>query len=313
MNSVHPSVAVSIIIPCRNHARELDRCLRSLRAQSSDEPFEIIVVDSSSTDAVVAVTRNYPDVHLVRSEHRLMPGAARNLGARQSRGRILAFVDADCIVEADWIATLRRALETDCRAVGGAVLDGKPGNAISVIDNLMQFVDLHPSRKRGPRDLLPSCNIAIARTDFDAVGGFPELALPAGEDVLFCGRLRSRWKDGLHFEPAMQVRHFGRSKLREFWMHQICFGFCRGAYALELRPEHRQIARYWVAAPAVAMKRLWYLLSHAADRPAQLTRAVVLLPLLTVGVVAWSIGFRRGCLNDTLIQSVTGERSQPEA
>jgi GT2 family glycosyltransferase len=234
-----------------------------------------------------------------------MPGQARNFGANKAMGKFLAFIDADCVAEPNWMGTLLAALENGHTAVGGAVLQGDRWNPVSQIDNLMQFVDLHPARPEGPASLLPSCNLAISKQAFDAIGGFPELKLPAGEDVLFCANVRSQWKESLYFEPAMRVRHFGRAGLRDFWRHQVLFGYCRGVYALELRPAYRLIGRNWIFAPAVALKRLSYLLSHAAGHPASFVRMIVLLPLLFVGVTAWCIGFRRGCMEHNPVESIT--------
>lgn len=305
--AVYP--AVSIVIPCRDHALELDRCLQSLRVQRSpvhaEILVEILVVDSSSDDRVAAVAATHAGVRLVRSQANLLPGQARNLGAEKAKGRYVAFIDADCVAEPGWISTLHAGLEAGHRAIGGAVLHGAPWNAVSTVDNLMQFVNLHPMRPGGPSELLPSCNLAMRRKDFDAIGRFPALELPAGEDVLFCEKVRSRWPGGLYFEPAMQVRHYGRSGLRAFWDHQVTFGYCRGACALELQPRHRRLGRKWIFAPAVAAKRLSYLLGRAARHPPSFMRMLVLSPLLVVGIAGWCIGFRRGCMEDEVVERVT--------
>lgn len=296
---------VSIIIPCRNHAVALDRCLLSLDKQSFPRPFEVIVVDSSSDDAAVTVANRHSGVRIYWSQKRLMPGQARNLGASKATGRFLAFIDADCVAEPNWITALRSALDAGHRVVGGAVLQGYPWHPVSIIDNLMQFVDLHPMRPKGNASLLPSCNLAIAREDFAVINRFPELELPAGEDVLFCANARSRWPEGLYFEPAMKVRHFGRTGLRDFWCHQDLFGFCRGAYALELQPRHRSMGRLAIFAPVVGLRRLSSLLSRAAGHPASFVRMLLLLPLLLVGLAAWCIGFRRGCLESNPIDRIS--------
>jgi len=292
---------VSIIVPCRNHAFALDRCLASLAEQGSCQEIEVIVIDSSSDEQAVAVVARHPGVRLYRSQERLLPGQARNLGASKAAGRYLAFIDADCTAESGWVAALANALESGSRVVGGAVLQGYSWHPVSIVDNLMQFVDLHPKRARGSTDLLPGCNLAIARIDFEAIGGFPNIDLPAGEDVLFCTKAQSRWPDGNVFEPRMRVRHFGRTGLKEFWLHQDCFGFCRGAYALKLQPLHRAMGRYAIIAPAVGLKRLYYLLSRATHHPDSLALLCLLMPLLLVGIYAWSLGFRRGCLENSLI------------
>jgi glycosyltransferase involved in cell wall biosynthesis len=296
---------VSIIVPCRNHAVALDRCLASLAEQCARQEIEVIVVDSSSDEQAVTVVKRYPGVGLYRSQERLLPGQARNLGASKAAGRYLAFIDADCTAEPGWIAALANALESGSRVVGGAVLQGYSWHPVSIVDNLMQFIDLHPNRARGSADLLPGCNLAIARMDFEALGGFPNIDLPAGEDVLFCTNARSRWPDGNVFEPRMKVRHFGRTGLKEFWLHQECFGFCRGAYALKVQPLQRAMGRYVIITPAVGLKRLHYLLSRATHHPESLALLFLLMPLLLVGIYAWSLGFRRGCLENSLIHRIS--------
>ena len=286
----------SVIVPCRRHARVLARCLDSVYAQRIAPDFEVIVVDAEADDAIAAVVRGFPQARIVRSRDGLLPGAARNLGASQARGTWLAFIDADCTAEDDWLAIGLAALSAGARVVGGSVSDGQSWHPIAVTDNMLQFSDLSPARPAGPSRLLPSCNLGIAREDFERLGGFPLVPLAAGEDILFCYRATKRWADGLVFEPRMRVRHFGRTTLGELWRHQERFGHARGAYGLELQPAHRRLGRRAIAAPAIAVKRLSYLVrSTLRWQPASIFRMVLLSPILLFGLVAWCRGFRRGC------------------
>jgi len=286
----------SVIVPCRRHARVLARCLDSLCAQRTALEFEIIVVDAEANDAIAAVVREFPRVRIVRCPDGLLPGAARNLGASHARGTWLAFVDADCAAEDRWLETALAGLAAGARVVGGSVSDGQSWHPIAITDNLLQFSDLPSTRPPGPSKLLPSCNLAIARDDFAQLGGFPLVPLAAGEDILFCYRATKRWADGLVFEPRMRVRHFGRTTLGELWKHQERFGYARGAYALELQPAHRRLGRRAIAAPAIALKRMSYLVrSTLRWRPASIFRMVLLAPIVLFGLTAWCRGFRRGC------------------
>ena len=92
----------------------------------------------------------------------------------------------------------------------------------------------------------------------------------------------------------MRVRHFGRTGLSAFWAHQVLFGLCRSLYGLELRPRHAALGRFAWLAPAVGAKRLSNLLRGAAAHPPSLGAALLLMPLLLVGIAAWCVGFRRG-------------------
>jgi glycosyltransferase involved in cell wall biosynthesis len=293
---VQKTPVVSVVIPCRNHAAALSHCLGTVMSQELDESFEVIVVDSAADERVAAVVRQHGQARIVRSTNPLLPGPARNLGARNAQGTYLAFIDADCIAMAGWLASALFELKAGAKMVGGAVLHGKPWHPVAVIDNLMQFSDLSAGRARGAARLLPSCNLAIARIDFALLGGFPEVELPAGEDVLFCNRAAERWDDQLRFCPGMRVRHFGRSTLRQLWLHQELFGFARAMYGLELKPAYRRLGRFAVIAPAVALKRLGYLAVRAARwQPMSLAAMVLYFPILLFGMAAWSSGFHRGC------------------
>src|SRR3989338_1007194 len=82
---------ISVIIPTLNEKKYLKKCLDSLKRQGMRN-YEIIVVDSYSTDGTVQLARKYGKVVF---EKRKGPGAARNAGARHARGSILVFADAD--------------------------------------------------------------------------------------------------------------------------------------------------------------------------------------------------------------------------
>jgi glycosyltransferase involved in cell wall biosynthesis len=288
--------AASIIVPCRNHAPALSRCLESLSSQQFEHGFEIIVVDSASDDAVAAVVGEHAPAALVRSRQPLLPGPARNLGVRSARGVHLLFIDADCVAETGWLTATVQALTHGAKLVGGPVLHGLPWHPVAVIDNLMQFSDLSAGRAAGAARLLPGCNLGMARADFEQLGGFPTGELTAGEDVLFCNRVSARWPGQVLFCPAMRVRHFGRSTLPQLWAHQQRFGFTRAIHGLELRPRYRRWGRYALLAPAVGLKRLSYMgLKAARSQPSALAAMMLCLPILLFAMTAWCVGFHRGC------------------
>ena len=287
---------VSVVIPCRGHHAELELCLGSLRGQEDPPCHEIIAVDSAGDPEVQAVVHRHPGVTLVRAREPLLPGPARELGVRHSRGAYLAFIDADCVAERGWLRAALQCLEQGGTLVSGPVLDALPFHPVAVADNLLQFADRPARRPDGPATSLATCNLAVGRAAFDELGGFPRTSLPAGEDILFCEAAAARWPRGLRFCNGMRVRHFGRSGLLAFARHQESFGFCRALLGLRLKPHHRRLGRSAAAMGAVVLKRLAYIARTTARwDPAGLLRVVLVLPLLGVGLVAWAIGFRRGC------------------
>jgi glycosyltransferase involved in cell wall biosynthesis len=285
---------ISIVIPCYRHAVELRRCLAGVARQQAGAEFEVIVVDSAS-DPEVARAAADTSAQLVRAATHLGPGEARNAGAHAARGRLLVFLDADCVPEPGWLAAAHAALAGPVVLAGGPVLDLRPFHPISVSDNLLQFAELPRGRPDGSASHFPGGNLAIRRADFEALGGFPPVHLPAGEDGAFCGLVRQRHPDTLRFVRAMAVRHEGRTGFGEFLRHHERFGYCRAALDLDLSPRQRRLAAWPLMTGPVAVKRLGFIFGRGvAWDVGQLLRSLLLTPVLAAGLVAWAAGFRRG-------------------
>lgn len=92
-SSTEPTV--SVVIPLYNKGKYIERALTSVLAQTY-QPFEIIVIDDSSTDdgPEKVLKLNDPAIILIRQENR-GPGAARNAGLAMAKGKYVSFLDAD--------------------------------------------------------------------------------------------------------------------------------------------------------------------------------------------------------------------------
>lgn len=97
---------VSLVIPAYNEERHLRACLDAVQAQSK-RPFEVIVADNNSTDGTASVARTYPFVKVVR-EARQGRAFARSRGFDAALGDIIARIDADTILPADWVEHIQR-------------------------------------------------------------------------------------------------------------------------------------------------------------------------------------------------------------
>lgn len=114
-------VDVSVIIPVYNDAERLGRCLSALDAQTFSGSYEVIVVDNGSTDDPACVVSDHASARIVREER---PGSyvARNRGLEAASGGVIAFTDADCIPDRDWLErSIRAVRDHDQRFVVGRV------------------------------------------------------------------------------------------------------------------------------------------------------------------------------------------------
>ena len=113
---MRPSPAISLIAPCHNSAAHLDRLLASVERQSCRD-YELLLVDDCSTDDTAERILDWqarrPAMRIVplRTERNGGPGAARNLGLENARGKYLAFVDSDDSLEPDYLRCLYEAAE----------------------------------------------------------------------------------------------------------------------------------------------------------------------------------------------------------
>lgn len=108
-------IVVSIIIPTRNEETNIKKCLDSIFAQETKDNFEIIVIDSGSTDRTVDIIKQYPRVKLIHIEPgEFGHGKTRNLGAERSKGEYIVFLNADALpVDNNWLNPLIRNLKED--------------------------------------------------------------------------------------------------------------------------------------------------------------------------------------------------------
>lgn len=93
---------VSIIIPVYNEEKDIKDVLDSITKQTyPQEKIETIVIDDKSTDKTVEIAKKYP-VKIIKGKHEGV-GAARNLGIKNSKGEIIFFVDADQVLDKNYV------------------------------------------------------------------------------------------------------------------------------------------------------------------------------------------------------------------
>ncbi|PYM04307.1 MAG: glycosyl transferase, partial [Verrucomicrobia bacterium] len=110
--------SVSVIVCSYNAGATLRPCLESLG--KIDYPkFEIVLVDDGSTDNTAQIAAGFPNVRYVHQPNRGL-SVARNTGAAAARGEVLAYTDADCMADVDWLYYLIGTLtNADFAGVGG--------------------------------------------------------------------------------------------------------------------------------------------------------------------------------------------------
>lgn len=227
-------IAVSVIIPMRDAAGTLERCLAALAAQQRRD-FELILVDNGSADGSAAVAERWRrrmavPMHVL---HEAKPGAgaARNRGARQALGHLLAFTDADCEPDADWLATgldLFAEDEEQASALAGpawGTLEGDAAARLLGLTSLSVGLGEQVRSTAGPTGSqgFAAANLWIKRDAFVNLHGFDESLAISGEDMDLCARLYASG-GRLHYSPRLRVRHIHTPGVANMWRRQVQYG-----------------------------------------------------------------------------------------
>ena len=239
----------SIIIPVYNRPDEIADLLKSL-CQQSDKGFEAIIVEDGSSIPCLKQVEEYADRVSIKYFTKSNEGRsiARNYGMDHADGDFFIFVDSDCILPPDYIATLRRQL-TDKPAdfFGGPDAAHPSFTTTQKAINFAMTAFLTTGGIRGGKvqmeKFVPrTFNMGFSRRVFEKVGGFREMF---SEDIDMSTRIRQAG-----YEPRLIrevfVYHKRRGNLRKFWHQVHIFGMSR--ITLQLMYPGSMKAVHWMPA-----------------------------------------------------------------
>jgi cellulose synthase/poly-beta-1,6-N-acetylglucosamine synthase-like glycosyltransferase len=241
---------VSVIVPVRDGESTIADCLDAILA--TDYPpdrREVLVVDNGSSDATAALIQARRVRYL--REPRRGVSQARNLGIATSRGEILAFVDADCLVEPQWLTELVRPFEDpEVGAVAGDLQHVAPTTpaerqAARLLGNWQRFA--FNSNPAYPI----TANAAYRREVLDRIGGF-DPHMTRAQDVELGLRFQECSDRRLAYAERATAHHRNRTTQRGFFRQQLGWAYGAGLVGAKFEamggdpvkpPRVREIAR----------------------------------------------------------------------
>lgn len=179
---------LSIIIPTYNEEKYLPKLLESIKLQTV-QPAEVIVADNNSRDKTRQIAKKY-GCKIVQGG---LPGEGRNNGAKAAISVQLLFLDADVIIQPDFLEKTNREMQRRKLDIATCFI-----NPISdsKIDHLMyQAANLYLNLSSSFLTQLNGFCIFVSKRLFDKAGGFDE-GLMLGEDFEFLRRAKQYGKFG---------------------------------------------------------------------------------------------------------------------
>ncbi len=213
---------ISVIVCTYNGAATLHACLSSLQSLSYPD-YEVLVIDDGSVKEVSDIAKAFPSVRYIRQDHAGL-SVARNLGAKEAWGEILAYTDDDCIADEDWLSFLAAGFDDpQWVACGGPNIPPPARNPTESVVACAPGAPAHVLITDIEAEHLPGCNLAIRKSALEAIGGFDPIYRAAGDDVDICWRLREAG-GRLRFVPGAMVWHHRRYTVSDYLRQQCGYG-----------------------------------------------------------------------------------------
>lgn len=219
----------SIIIPMYNAGNTILETLKGLEFQTKRD-FEVIVVDDGSTDASPELVTQFGNqsellIKLIHQENS-GPATARNLGVEHSNGRIIIFLDSDCIPPPNWIEAMTRPLSE-------AVVGCNCGYEVRNKDNFIaRYIDCEIAKRHEKLigkniDTIGSYSASFFKPAFVEAGGFnTEYTAANAEDFDLAFNIK-RMGYNLLFTGETFVYHYHADSLRKYLKQQYTRGYWR--------------------------------------------------------------------------------------
>ncbi|PYP75341.1 MAG: glycosyl transferase [Gemmatimonadetes bacterium] len=307
---------ISVVIPTFGRPESLARCLDALAAQTLPRhEFEVVVCDDGSPAPVQTTVESFAErmtVRVVRRARSSGPAAARNEGARQARGELLAFTDDDCVPTPYWLELLvERMRRHPGHMIGGSIVNVLSDDRYAAATQMIMscVYDYYAHHDTGHR-FFSTTNLSMPVNRFWMLDGFSErFRRAAGEDYDFCARWAEAGFPSV-YAPELEVGHAHGHTFASFWKQH--FGYGRALLRVrEAMARRRGRSGIEMEAPSFYRQILAYPMRHSEKGKAVGDTALVLL-----SQIATAAGALRELLGPEERRPATvptGEHPSPDA
>ena len=255
-------VDVTIVIPTKNAGKLFDKVLKEVFAQKTTYEYEVICVDSGSSDCTLDIIRKYPCKLYEIPASAFGHGKTRNYGASKGTGDYIIFITQDALPASDtWLQNFIDAMKSDPEIVGGFGIHYPYPNC-NVIDKrdlkihfknfgedntIFQLTDKNKKRYQEDRHMMSffsDNNSCVRRDIFEK---YPYEDVSFAEDQIWAKHMIELGYKKLYC-PFAPVYHSHNYKLSTYFMRY--YDEHKGLYYLQ----NYQISKTWVKLPLMIVK-----------------------------------------------------------
>lgn len=214
------SLRLSVVIPYYRQIGLLSKCLARLAEQTlSGDSFEIIVVNNDvSSDDLLSLCRQYPNVRVINCSH---GGSylARNVGIRYSNAPIVAFTDSDCLPSLDWLNHALSVFDENPHLMaiaGDIIVSDSKSIFISTFERTFSFQQREFVHRA---HYAATANLFVRKLAFTFCGRF-DSSLYSGGDLEW-GKRFFKYFGSIAFRSNIIVEHPARSSLIQYFSQRL--------------------------------------------------------------------------------------------
>ncbi len=253
-------IGVSIVIPSFNGGGKFRECLDAIFAQDTELAFEVIVIDSGSTDGTVERLKGLPlRLHEIKPKG-FNHGETRNRGIGLAKGEFVVLMTQDAVpVDSHWLEAMIKPFSTDPLVAGvyarqlprddaqvltkrdlNGWLTGRPERHVSYISNRERYDRMRPMERYLFCNFDDVCS-AIRKSVWEKI---PYVRTEFAEDLEWSKKaLEGGFK--IVYEPAAKVRHsHSRSLGYEYKRTRLCHRRLNEIFGIRTIPTRRRLIRY---------------------------------------------------------------------
>ena len=215
-NTVLPLTSFTVVIPARNEADNIEKCLTSILQQNyPTDLFEVIVIDDFSTDATPTIIQqlqqNFSNLKLIKLAEMLddkqlnsYKKKAIELAIKQAQKNWVITTDADCVAKPTWLATYNNYIQQNKVVFVGAPVvftnNGSVLQAFQCIDFMALQGVTAASVSAGFHAMCNGANLAFKKTVFYEVDGYKNVdAIASGDDMFLMNKIQSKYPEKIGF------------------------------------------------------------------------------------------------------------------